>query len=90
MQAIPFSEARAHLAEALRGVEVAQEPLVISRRGQAAGVLMSWSQYRQLVGASSGFAARLAEWRQDFVGTEDEADPFEGVRQPDTGRPFSW
>ncbi|WP_454739710.1 type II toxin-antitoxin system Phd/YefM family antitoxin [Cupriavidus necator] len=89
MQSIPFSEARAHLADALRGVEVAQEPLMISRRGQAAGVLMSWSQYRQLVGSSSGFSARLTEWRQRYV-TEDESDAFAQLRQPDGGREFSW
>ncbi|MCY1204520.1 Antitoxin type II toxin-antitoxin system, type II toxin-antitoxin system [compost metagenome] len=90
MQTIPFSEARAHLADALRGVEVAQEPLMISRRGHAAGVLMSWSQYRQLVGTSSGFSARLAEWRQQHVAGEDESDPFAQLRQPDGGREFSW
>ncbi|WP_354681805.1 type II toxin-antitoxin system Phd/YefM family antitoxin [Cupriavidus necator] len=90
MQTIPFSEARAHLADALRGVEVSQEPLMISRRGQAAGVLMSWSQYRQLVGSSSGFSARLAEWRKSYAAEEDEGDPFEQLRQPDGGREFSW
>lgn len=91
MQTIPFSEARAHLAEALRGVEVAQEPLMISRRGQAAGVLMSWSYYRQLIGSSSGFSARLAEWRKECGGGEDdEGNPFEQLRQSDGGREFSW
>lgn len=94
MRTIPFPEARAHLADALRGLEVAQEPLMISRRGQAAGVLMSWSQYRQLVGSSSGFSARLAEWRKKHVTEEEQGDqqgdPFDQLRQPDVGREFSW
>jgi hypothetical protein len=63
---------------------------MISRRGQVAGVLMSWSQYRQLVGGSSGFSARLAEWRKSYVVEENQGDPFEQLRQPDAGRGFSW
>ncbi|MGT2455017.1 type II toxin-antitoxin system Phd/YefM family antitoxin [Cupriavidus basilensis] len=90
MQTIPFSEARAHLADVLRDAESGQEPLLISRRGQPAAVLMSWSQYRLLVGSSPGFFGRLSEWRSEHVQAEDEADPFEHVRQSGDGRDFTW
>lgn len=93
MQTLPFSEVRAQLADALRGVE-AGEPVVISRRGQAAGVLMSFAQYQQL-GGGTGFADQLARWRLEYapdadMGVASEADPFEGVRQADAGRDFAW
>ncbi|WP_459570365.1 type II toxin-antitoxin system Phd/YefM family antitoxin [Cupriavidus sp. 8B] len=90
MQTIPFSEARAHLADALRDVEREQEPLLISRRGQAAAVLMSWAQYRQLAGSSYGFLARLMEWRKEHVQLEDEVGPFDDLRQAGGGRDFTW
>ncbi len=93
MQALPFSEARAQLVEALRSVEAGNEPVLISRRGQAAGVLMSLAQYRQLGGGDSGFVARLQRWRDEHLaeaGDADERDPFEGLRQTESGRDFSW
>ena len=93
MQTIPFSEARAQLADVLRGVESGDEPLVISRRGQASGVLMSVAQYQQLSGEAQGFAERVQVWRSnwlDAAGTTKDSDPFAGVRQTDAGRDFTW
>jgi prevent-host-death family protein len=90
MQTMPFSQARAHLAEALRGVELAQEPLLISRRGQAAGVLMSLANYQQLAGSSGGFSARLADWRAQYSQALDESNDFTSPRDPIEGRDFSW
>ena len=48
MQTIPFNELRAHLAQVLDAVEAGQEPVVISRRGKAAAVLVSCAQYERL------------------------------------------
>lgn len=93
MHTIPFSEARAQFADVLRGVESGEAPLVISRRGHASGVLMSYAQYQQLSGEAHGFAERLQGWRAKYLAADaavEEADPFEGVRQPDEGRPFAW
>jgi len=90
MQTMPFSQARAHLAEALRGVELAQEPLLISRRGQAAGVLMSLAHYQQLAGSSAGFSARLADWRAQYSQALDESNAFTSPRDLSEGRDFSW
>jgi prevent-host-death family protein len=95
MQILPFSEARAHLAEALRNMELAQEPVLISRRGQAAGVLVPVAQYERLtgsaVGQAQGFSARLAQWRVQHA-DEDMAhqDTFAPDRDPSQGREFSW
>jgi prevent-host-death family protein len=93
MQTLPFSEARAQLASALRSVEAGNEPFSISRRGQVAGVLMSFEQYQRLSGEASGFAERLNHWRAVHLAPDvavSDEDPFAGVRQPDTAREFSW
>lgn len=93
MQTISFSEARAQLAQALRSVEAGNAPFSISRRGQVAGVLMSFEQYQRMRGVATGFAENLKRWRAEPLnlcldGAED--DPFAGVRQEDVGREFSW
>ncbi|HEY5579660.1 MAG TPA: type II toxin-antitoxin system Phd/YefM family antitoxin [Rhodoferax sp.] len=93
MQTLPFSEARARLADVLRRVEAGPEPVLISRRGAAAGVLMSFEQYQSLGGAATGFAARLKRWRAEYLAAghgSAEKDPFEDVRQNETTREFSW
>ena len=89
MQSIPFSEARAHLAETLRFVENSNNPLVISRRGQDVGVLMSLEQYQQLARSPSSFSARLNQWRTTYAQTNHN-DPFDDVRDSSSGREFSW
>jgi len=93
MQVLPFSEARAQLAQALRRVEAGDQPFSISRRGQVAGVLMSFEQYQRLSGKPTGFAEKLQAWRTHYL-TPDQAglveDPFAGVRQLDAAREFSW
>ena len=88
MQTIAFSTARANLAELLHGVETAQEALQISRRGQAAAVLMSLTQYRQLSGANANFTSRLAQWRSTHAQDLDDTELF--VRDTSSGRDFSW
>ena len=93
MQTLPFSEARAQLAHALRSVEAGNEPFSISRRGQVAGVLMSFVQYQRMSGAATGFAEKLKLWRAEpsnMLSDIVEDDPFDGVRQVDGGREFSW
>lgn len=93
MQILPFSEARAQLARALRSVEAGDEPFSISRRGQVAGVLMSFEQYQQLSGKPTGFAENLQVWRDHYLTPNQTGlmdDPFAGVRQLDAAREFSW
>ncbi len=89
MQSIPFSEARAHLAETLRLVENSNDPLLISRRGQDVGVLMSLEQYQQLAQSPSSFSARLKQWRTTYAQINHD-DPFSDVRDSSSGREFSW
>ncbi len=96
MDSIPYSEVRAHLAETLKKLEVREEPVYISRRGQPAGVLMSVAQYQKLQAGKGGFGEALLAWRERYA-TElaaEEAsgewvDPFADVRDRsiDGGRP---
>lgn len=98
MPSMPFSEVRAHLADTLREVELTAQPVLISRRGATAGVLMSWTQYQELTGApdrQAGFAARLAHWRAEHPDAvadtaADAADPWAGVRDSSPGRDAVW
>lgn len=93
MQILPFSEARAQLANALRSVEAGNAPFSISRRGQVAGVLMSFEQYQRMSGAATGFAEKLSRWRTEQLTTPEGLpadDPFADLRQKDSGREFSW
>lgn len=92
MHTLPLTDVRAHLADTLRDAEARREPVVISRRGQAAGVLMSWDHYRQLAAAHGGFAARLQRWRDEHAADmHDEADdPFANLRDASPGRDFEW
>ncbi|KQP18089.1 type II toxin-antitoxin system Phd/YefM family antitoxin [Pseudorhodoferax sp. Leaf267] len=94
MHTIPFSEARAHLAEALSSLDQGGEPVLISRRGQAAAVLMSVAQYQRLVAAGDGAAARLRDWRTEHAGVlaeqGDMSDPWADVRDRQPTRAVDW
>ena len=91
MQSIPFSQARAHLAETLDKLETVDEPVMISRRGQATGVLMSLQQFRQLSAPAASFTARLNQWRSEHLAElQDEPTPFDAVRARSAGRDFAW
>lgn len=97
---VPYSEVRAHLAETLREVEARDEAVLISRRGEPAGVLMSVALYRRLTGGDAGFGQALQSWRDRHAkGLRADAaehayeDPFADVRdrRPQGGRtPFDW
>jgi prevent-host-death family protein len=94
MDSIPYSEVRAHLAETLKKLEVREEPIYISRRGEPAGVLMSVAQYQRLTGgAGNNFWEALCAWRERsaafLASPEADEDPFAGIRDRSTdgGRP---
>jgi prevent-host-death family protein len=96
MDSLPYSEVRAHLAETLKQLEVRDEPLLISRRGQPAGVLMSVAHYQRLQARPGGFGDALLAWRERYAAelaaeaaAGDWVDPFADVRDRslDGGRP---
>ncbi len=89
MDSIPYSEVRAHLAETLKKLEVREEPIFISRRGEPAGVLMSVAQYQRLAGpVAKDFWSAVCAWRAenaDYLATpEAPEDPFADLRDPTT------
>ena len=89
MQITTFSNARARLAETLDRAEQGGEPILISRHGKKSAVLLSFGRYAELIDQREGFAARLAQWRNECVDLPDES-PFDDVRPKESGRPFSW
>lgn len=94
MVSIPYSEVRAHLAETLKQLELQEDSVYISRRGEPAGVLMSVAQYERLVNQSEGPAGRLAAWRAKYTqerhAGKDEPDPWADVRNRLPTRPVTW
>lgn len=97
MQSIPFSQARAHLADTLSRVALSSEPTLISRRGHAAAVLMSMPQFERLSGPAKGFADRLKAWRAtslaeivESTNATDTTDPWAQVRDASPGREVTW
>jgi prevent-host-death family protein len=94
MDSIPYSEIRAHLAETLKQLEVREEPVYISRRGEPAAVLMSVTQYKRLLQQADDPAGRLAAWRAEYAQDEDawkdEPDPWADVRDRSPPRPVTW
>ncbi len=49
MSTVPLSQAKTHLARLLAEVEAVGEPVVITRSGRPAGVLVSVSEYEGLL-----------------------------------------
>lgn len=98
MHALPFTQVRANLADALRQVELANAPTAISRRGRTAGILISVAHYAQLTGGQRGLVAQLDAWRSEYLGSlagsepaeAPHEDPWQDVRDPSPGREFSW
>lgn len=94
MDSIPYSEVRANLAETLKRLEVREEPVYISRRGQPAGVLMSVAQYERLKYQSDSPVARWLAWRaqyaKEWADETEEADPWADVRDRTPPRPVTW
>ena len=93
MKTIPFSEARAHLAETLQKVQESRDPLLISRRGKGGAVLVSMETWDALASSPvAGFAEALTEWRAHYA-VEPESThekEFENLRDETPGRDFSW
>ena len=95
MDSIPYSQIRAHLAETLKKLEVREEPVYISRRGEPAGVLMSVAQYQRLREGQGGFGQAMLAWRERHAAAlaaetnESWPDPFADIRDRslDGGRP---
>ena len=82
MQTIPFNELRSQLARTLREIEANQESVVISRRGKAAAVLMSYAQYEQLGKPPFDLAAAIDDWRARHgpAPSDPDDDPWADVR----------
>lgn len=94
MDSVPYSEVRAHLAETLKQLELREEPIYISRRGEPAAVLMSVAQFERLQNRSDGPAARMLAWRarhaQELEAWKHEPDPWADVRDRRPSRPVTW
>ncbi len=90
MTAIPFTQARAHLADLIDQSKQG-EKVFISQRGQTTAVLMSVPEYQKLAGQPSDIAESLNAWREKFKDELNNSDEdFILERDQSEGRDFSW
>lgn len=90
MTSIPFTQARAHLADLIDQSKQG-EKVFISQRGQTTAVLMSIPEYQKLNGEHLTVADKLKVWREQFSHELIEApEDFNPERDQDQGRDFSW
>lgn len=90
MTSIPFTQARAHLADLIDQSKQGKK-VFISQRGQTTAVLMSIPEYQKLVGKPSDIAESLSTWREKFKDELSDADEDFIVKHDQSkGRDFSW
>jgi prevent-host-death family protein len=90
MTSIPFTQARAHLADLIDQSKQG-EKVFISQRGQTTAVLMSVPEYQKLTGNPSDIAESLNAWRENFKDDlSDSNKDFTVERDQSEGRDFSW
>ena len=90
MTAIPFTQARAHLADLIDQSKQG-EKVFISQRGQTTAVLLSIPEYNKLSGDDLTVSKKLKIWREQFNHELVEStDDFNVDRSQDQARNFSW
>lgn len=90
MTSIPFTQARAHLADLIDQSKQG-EKVFISQRGQTTAVLMSVPEYQKLTGKPLDIAESLNAWRERFKDELNDSDEdFIVERDQSEGREFCW
>ena len=90
MTSIPFTQARAHLADLIDQSKQG-EKVFISQRGQTTAVLLSIPEYNKLSGNDLSISTKLKNWREQFHHELAEStDDFDVERSQDQARDFSW
>lgn len=89
MTSIPFTQARAHLADLIDQSKQG-EKVFISQRGQTTAVLMSVPEYQKLNGDHLNISQKLKVWREQYQQELTQVDDFVPERSQDQGRDFSW
>ena len=90
MTSIPFTQARAHLADLIDQSKQG-EKVFISQRGQTTAVLMSVLEYQKLTGKPLDIAESLNAWRERFKDELNDSDEdFIVERDQSEGREFCW
>ena len=90
MTSIPFTQARAHLADLIDQSNQGKK-VFISQRGQTTAVLMSVPEYQKLTGQPLDIAESLNAWREKFKDELNDSDEdFIVERDQSEGRDFSW
>lgn len=90
MTSIPFTQARAYLANLIDQSKQG-EKVLISQRGQTTAVLMSVPKYQKLTGQPSDVAKSLNAWREKFKDDLSDSDEdFIVERDQSERRDFSW
>ena len=84
-----ITEARQNLAAIVHELDI-QPEIELTRRGAPVAMLLSLDAYRQLQGKPPSFWELYTAYREMFdpVGSDNEPDAFDGVRDASPGRDF--
>ncbi|GAA5009063.1 hypothetical protein GCM10023206_16080 [Acinetobacter puyangensis] len=90
MSHIPFTQARANLAELIQQSQHGNKTF-ISQRGHTSAVLLSLSDYNKLNGTPQNFMQAWATWHQNNLQVlQEDITDFQPGRDDTQGREFSW
>ena len=81
----PIVEAKDQLPKLVREAEVGH-PVMVTRHGKPAAVLMSAARYEQLTASQRDFVSAVQEFKAQYRIDEDLSDAFADVRDSSAGR----
>ena len=81
----PIVEAKDQLPKLVREAE-AGHPVMVTRHGKPAAVLMSAARYEQLTASQRDFVSAVQEFKAQYRIDEDLSDAFVDVRDSSAGR----
>ncbi|MCF6204387.1 MAG: type II toxin-antitoxin system Phd/YefM family antitoxin [Methylococcaceae bacterium] len=92
MKTSTIAEAKNNLSHLIRQLEV-EEPVHLTRYGKAVAVMMSETQYNQLILPTKSLNSAILNWRSQLDETLDAGlreKELNTIRKESAGRDFSW
>ncbi len=92
MKTSTIAEAKNNLSHLIHQLEV-EEPIHLTRYGKPVAVMMSETQYNQLISPVKSLNSAILNWRNQLDESSDIAlsdKELKSIRKESLGREFSW
>ncbi len=92
MKTSTIAEAKNNLSHLIHQLEV-EEPIHLTRYGKPVAVMMSETQYKQLISPVKSLNSAILNWRNQLVEPSDIAlsdKELNTIRKESSGRKFLW